>query len=185
MSRRNRVQAAGTVHHITSHGLGGIPLFLTADDRNFAVELIRRESARSRWTCLEYCVMTTHYHLVVELNDDESLSSGVGHLNRLYATYFNCTYARRGHAFEARFDDELVETPDYRLEVVRYVTLNPTRAEICRLPEQYPWSAYGSIIGDYPDDPAVDLAAALAPFGGSRSAYREFIEEKDPRLRRR
>jgi REP element-mobilizing transposase RayT len=185
MSRRNRVQASGTVHHITAHGLGGIPLFNSPEDRNFFVGLIRGENDRSGWKCVEYCVMTTHYHLVLELTDDDTLSGGVGHLNRLYATYFNATYARRGHAFESRFDDELVETPDYRLEVVRYVALNPTRAAICRLPEHYPWSAYGSIVGLYPDDPAIDLKAALEPFGGSRSTYREFIEEKDPRLRRR
>jgi REP element-mobilizing transposase RayT len=185
MSRRNRIQASGTVHHVTAHGLGGIPLFRAPDDRNFFVNLIRNEVLRSTWKCLEYCVMTTHYHLVIELTDDDTLSTGVGHLNRLYATYFNSSYARRGHAFEARFDDVLVDTHDHRLEVVRYVALNPTRAAICRLPEQYPWSAYGSIIGLFPDDPTVDLAAALEPFGGSRSAYREFVEEIDPRLRRR
>ena len=128
--------------------------------------------------------MTTHYHLVLAL-EDETLSSGIGHLNRLYATYFNKTYARRGHAFEARFDDSLVDTAEYRTEVVRYVALNPTRANVCRLPEQYPWSAYGSIIGLFPDDPVVDLRAALEPFGGSRDVYRSFVEELDPRLRRR
>ena len=172
------------MHHITSHGLGGIPLFATPDDRNTLRELIRAERERSRWTCLEYCVMTTHYHLVIEL-EDETLSSGMTHLNRLYATYFNRTYARRGHAFEARFDDSLVDTPEYRAEVVRYVALNPTRAGICRLPEEYPWSAYGSIVGLFPDDPVIDLGAALAPFGGSRDEYRTFVEQHDPRLRRR
>lgn len=173
------------MHHITAHGLGGIPLFPAADDRNVAVQLIGKEIARSGWKCLEYCVMTTHYHLVVELTDHDTLSTGVGHLNRLYASYFNGSYARRGHAFESRFDDVLVDTDEYRLEVVRYVALNPTRAAICRLPEQYPWSAYGSIVGLFPDDPIVDLATALAPFGGSRDAYRAYVEELDPRLRRR
>jgi hypothetical protein len=55
---------------------------------------------------------------------------------------------------------------------------------MCELPEDFPWSGYGSIIGLHPRDPAIDLDAALAPFGGSRRGYRVFVEESDPRVRR-
>jgi hypothetical protein len=55
---------------------------------------------------------------------------------------------------------------------------------MCRLPQHYPWSAYGSIIGFAPADPVIDIRAALEPFDGSRSDYRRFVEESDPRIRR-
>jgi REP element-mobilizing transposase RayT len=183
MPRTPRDQSPGSTHHVTAHGLGGIPLFRRPFDRDAFMELLLAEIRRSIWTCLEYCVMTTHYHVVLELKE-ETLSSGVGHLNRSYAHHFNKTYGRRGHAFEARFGDRPVATEAHRREVVRYVALNPTRAGICRLPEEYPWSSYAANIGMYSPDPAIDINAALVPFGGSPDAYRAFVEEVDPRARR-
>jgi len=127
--------------------------------------------------------MTTHYHVVLELNEP-TLSSGLRYLNGAYARHFNRRYRRRGHVFEARFRSSIVESEAHRLEVARYIALNPTRANICRAPEEYPWCGYGAIIGLFPADLVVDQRAALAPFGGSRSAYRTFVEELDPRVRR-
>ncbi|HKU58768.1 MAG TPA: hypothetical protein VJP39_04110, partial [Gaiellaceae bacterium] len=129
------------------------------------------------------CFMTTHHHIVLMLQKP-TLSSGFHRLNGKYARYFNRTYGRRGHAFEDRYRARLVETDLHRLEVVRYVARNPVKANMCELPEDYPWSGYGSIIGLHAPDSAIDLEAALAPFGGSRRAYRMFVEETDPRVRR-
>ncbi len=147
------------------------------------MKLLTEEVAISEWICVEYVVMTTHYHAVVYLTKP-TLSTGFQRLNARYAQYYNKVYGRRGHVFEGRFTDKIIESDPHRLEVARYVALNPTRAQMCRLPEHYPWSAYGSIVGEYPADPVVDIKAALEPFGGSRAAYRKYVEEVDPRVRR-
>lgn len=183
VSRTPRIEQPGLTYHVTAHGLGGIPLFRCDDDRAFAHDLLVAEIKRSAWTCVEYCFMSTHYHLVIEL-EQPTLSSGFHSFNGRYARYFNRTYSRRGHAFEDRYSARLVESDLHRLEVVRYVARNPVKANMCQLPEEYPWSGYGSIIGLHGPDPAIDLKAALAPFGGSRRDYRAFVEEMDPRVRR-
>ncbi len=152
-------------------------------DKDAAVRLLREEVAHSRWTCLAYVIMLTHYHLLLRL-DEATLSSGFFRLNLRYARYYNRRYDRRGHVFERRFDARIVEGEADELETARYIALNPPRANMCALPEEYGWSSYGSIIGLYPRDPIVDLDAALAPVGGSRAAYRRFVEEGDPRRRR-
>jgi putative transposase len=113
-----------------------------------------------------------------------TLSSGFHRLQTRYALYFNKRYHSRGHVFARRFESKVIESAAMQLETVRYVALNPTRARLCRLPEEYPWCAYGSLIGLYPRDPIIDAKAALAPVGGSRAAYRKFVEELDPRIRR-
>ena len=148
-----------------------------------ALRLLREEVRLSDWTCLAYVVMSTHYHLLLRLKK-ATLSSGFMRLNLRYARYYNQRYELRGHVFDRRFQTRVVEGPADELETARYIALNPTRANMCRLPEDYAWSSYGATIGMYPSDQIIDTAAALRPIGGSRSAYRRYVEELDPRLRR-
>lgn len=170
--------------HVWANGVAKKSIFRDAVDRDVALKLLREEVTLSKWTCLSYVVMSTHYHLLLRLND-ATLSSGMQRFNRRYALYHNKRYDHRGHAFEQRFGCSIVaDTAEDELELARYIALNPTRAEMCRLPEDYPWSSYGSTIGLYPRDPIIDLRAALSPTRGSRAAYREFMERVDPRLRR-
>jgi REP-associated tyrosine transposase len=183
VGRSPRINEPGLTFHVWANGTSGAVLFRDAIDKDVALRMLQEEVALSNWTCLAYVIMSTHYHLLLRLND-ATLSSGFLRLNLRYARYYNRRYSLRGHVFDGRFESELVEGPTGELEVARYIALNPTRAAMCRLPEDYPWSAFGSIVGLYPPDPVIDLRAALAPVGGSRAAYRAFVEALDPRLRR-
>lgn len=168
--------------HVWANGVANSYIFRDADDRNHLLRLLREEVRLSRWTCLSYVVMSSHYHLLLRLAE-ATLSSGFQRLNYRYALYHNRRYGQRGHCFDQRFQSHLIDAED-ELEIARYLALNPTRAAMCTLPEEWPWSSYGSVVGLYPRDPIVDLRAALAPAGGSQKKYRAFVEETDPRLRR-
>jgi REP element-mobilizing transposase RayT len=63
---------------------------------------------RFGWLCHSYCLMTNHYHLVVE-TPLPNLSSGMRQLNGLHAKRFNARHKRCGHVFQARFRSILVE----------------------------------------------------------------------------
>jgi putative transposase len=184
MPRQPRIEIAGLGYHVRCQGVGGLPLFKTPSNRDIAVDMLAEEVLNSGWTCVEYCVMTTHYHVVLFLGENLTLSTGFQRLNTRYAQYYNKEHGRTGHVFGGRFKDSIIDSDEYRLEVVRYVALNPTRANMCQLPEDYPWCGYGSIIGKCAPDPIIDIGAALEPFGGSRAAYRRYVEELDPRVRR-
>jgi REP element-mobilizing transposase RayT len=187
MARQLRLDLAGATYHVTQHGIDDMAIFNDDDDRNCFLRFLGVELVRSRWTCLAYCLMKTHYHLLVRPRK-ATLSSGFHHLNGRYAQWFNTQHGRRGHVFESRFRDRLVESLAYRCEVARYVHLNPTRALRDMAPEDYPWSDYGSTIGLYPPDPLVNARIALAPFGSNlaqaRASYRAYVEERDVRVRR-
>ncbi len=186
MARSRRIDLPGQQTHVVQHGIGDARIFRDDDDMYEFLRLLGIELVRSSWTCLAYCLMSTHYHVVVQ-QADQSLSAGFQHLNSRYAQGFNKRHGRRGHVFEARFRSRVVDTFEYRCEVMRYVHLNPTRA-LHIPPEDYPWSDYGSTIGVRPRDPLVDPAIALEPFGRdlavARRNYRAFVAERDPRIRR-
>jgi putative transposase len=188
MPRPLRVNVAGQTHHVTQHAIDDMALFRDDVDRERFLELLGDEVIRSEWTCLGYCLMKTHYHLLVRPRVT-SLSSGFQRLNSRYARAFNRRHGRRGHVFEDRFRDRPIESEPHRLEAARYIHLNAPRAMAGQPPETYPWCDYGSTIGLYAADLVVDPRAALEPFGTdlkeARLNYRTYVEEADRRVRRR
>lgn len=63
-------------------------------------------------------------------------------INKRYATYYNTRYSTSGHVFEKRYFSKPIVTMEGMLEVSRYIHLNPVRANIFELPEQYQWSSF-------------------------------------------
>ncbi|HKU58018.1 MAG TPA: transposase [Gaiellaceae bacterium] len=181
MARQPRIAIAGLTYHVWVHGIDELPIFKTTFEKDRMLTFLREEVELSNWTCLSYVVMTTHYHVVLRLNE-ETLSSGFQRLNARFAQWFNREYGRRGHVFESRYGCRIVDSQHDQLEVCRYVALNPTRAQMCRLPEHYGWSGYGAIVGHALPDDVVDINAART-LAGSRLAFKRFVEEVDPRVR--
>ena len=79
---------------------------------------------RYNWRCHAYCLMTNHYHVVVETVEG-NLSQRMRQLNGVYTQYFNHTHHRVGHVFQGRYEGILVDKDSYMLELTRYVVLNP------------------------------------------------------------
>ncbi len=123
-------------------------LYLDDDDRRAFVQLLWGATRLHAWTCHAFCLMGTHYHLVIE-TERESLSSGVHRLNWLYATSFNERHERFGHVFAGRFSTRVIESEEYLLDACAYVLLNPIRAGLCNRVEEWPWSysRYGRDLG--------------------------------------
>ena len=187
MPRALRIDIAGETYHVTQHGLEDRRIFRDDADRETFIRFLRDELGRSRWACLAYALMSTHYHLLMRI-DEATLSSGFQRLNGRYAQAFNHRWGRRGHLFERRFRDVLVESDSHRYEVMRYIHLNATRANMCDTPEDHVWSDYGSTAGFHARDPIVDPHRALELFGDrldvARRRYLAFVAEADPRVRR-
>jgi putative transposase len=111
------------------------------DDRDHRTFLaLLRQSARAHdWTCHAFCLMGTHYHLVLDALRVE-LSRGMHRLNWLYALDFNERYGLFGHVFADRFSTRAIESEDYLYDACAYVVLNPVKAGLCDRVEDWPWS---------------------------------------------
>ena len=187
MPRAPRIEIAGETYHVTQHGIDDHRIFRDDVDRETFLRFLRQEVARSDWTMLAYTLMSTHYHLLLRL-DKPTLSSGFQRLNGRYAQAFNHRHGRRGHFFERRFRDVMIESDAHYCEAMRYIHLNAPRANMCDAPEDHAWCDYGSTIGLFPRDRIVDPRTALEAFGDrldvARRRYLEFVAEADPRVRR-
>lgn len=178
MARAHRNEEPGAFYHVGARGNGGRMLYRDAQDARTFLRGVARAARRYRWLCLAYCLMTNHYHLVLQIPDG-GLSSGMQELNGGYARQANARYGRTGHFFRNRFFSKHLETEQHLLEACRYVVLNPVRAQICALPEEWRWSSYGASAGLAFAQPFLATDEVLALFGPrparARAAYRAFV----------
>jgi len=175
MARPLRIEFPGALYHVTSRGNAREPIFLEDSDRQVFLHRLGQVVESHLWLCHAYCLMTNHYHLLVE-TPEANLSRGMRRLNGRYSQCFNRRHERVGHVMQGRFTGILVERESHLLELARYVVLNPVRAGMVAAAEDYPWSSLRATVGLSPAPSWLTPVGLLARFG-SRSRYLEFVRE--------
>jgi DNA-binding winged helix-turn-helix (wHTH) protein/REP element-mobilizing transposase RayT len=100
-----------------------------ADGRvDAAATMLDREVQQQRWPCYAYCLMSNHYHLLIE-TPEGNLVPGMRRLNGQYSQAFNRRHGRVGHVLQGRYTSIVVDRDPYLLELCRYIVLNPVRAQ--------------------------------------------------------
>ena len=178
MSRPLRLEFPGALFHVISRGDAKQRIFI--DDRDCALflDLLGECVTRFHWILTAYALMPNHFHLLVQLTS-ETLSKGMQWLNGSYAVAFNRRHGRVGHVLQGRFKSPLVEKETYLLELVRYIVLNPVRANIVKRPEEDCWTSYRATLGLEPAPDWLAVDDVLLPFGRdrdlARAAFRDFV----------
>lgn len=139
MARLPRSWLPDGVFHVATRGVAKMAIYRDDDDRLAFLGLLGHTVDHFDWTCHSYCLMTNHYHLVVDTTRAH-LSDGLQVLNGVYAQGFNGRHERWGHVFGDRFWCRTV--PEEEVETVcLYVMNNPVRAGFCERITDWPWSA--------------------------------------------
>lgn len=66
MPRALRLPEPGGIYHVIGRGVNGESTFVTAADALHFLTLLERVVGRQSWLCQSYCLLTTHFHLLVE-----------------------------------------------------------------------------------------------------------------------
>jgi putative transposase len=166
-----RLNVAGGLYHVTAHSNVGRTAFLDNDERAQFLAFLALGVTRCGWSCRSYCLLSTHYHLLLS-TPEPNLSLGMQYLNGRYGQWANWNRSERGHVLEGRFKSVLVETESHALEVHRYIALNPVRAGLVDDPEEWPWSSLGATLGREHAPSFLDVDGVLAEFGPNRETAR-------------
>jgi REP element-mobilizing transposase RayT len=140
MARRPRSFYSGAPTHLTARGVDDQPIFRSDLDRYELLALLRKVTQRVNWQVVAWCLMTTHYHLLVVVPKEQRVSWAMQTVNSVYAREFNARHRRRGHLFGTRFADTLVESDLQCEKTITYVLENPVRAGVVRKVEDWPSS---------------------------------------------
>lgn len=178
MARPLRLEFAGALYHVTSRGDRRALIYLDDTDRAVWMQTLAEICARFDFVVHSFCQMGNHYHLLMETNQ-ANLSQGMHQLNGIYSQYFNRRHKLVGHVFQGRYHAILVQKERYLLELARYIVLNPVRANVVELPDDWAWSSYRLIAATTPPPSWLSAQWILEKFNASQpaaiEAYRAFV----------
>jgi putative transposase len=146
MARPIRGPIAPGVYHVNRRSAGPIAMFRDDLDRTDFCNRLSKTIAKYEWALHAFVLMTTHYHLLLEV-DQDALQPGMHMLNSQYAQVFNRRWARNGHLRGSPYGARRVEGETQFLRCVRYIALNPVEAGLCDHPSDWPWGSYRGAAG--------------------------------------
>ncbi len=180
MPRQPRLDAPDVLHHVMVRGIERRPIFQDDADRAaFVARLVGLVQATGL-SVLAWALLPNHAHLLVRTGR-RPLPRVMRALLTGYAGAFNRRHHRAGHLFQNRYKSIVVEEEPYLLELVRYLHLNPLRAQVVatlRALDRYPWTGHSALLGTVPR-PWQVTGEILGQFGRNRrrarAAYRAFV----------
>jgi len=177
MPRIPRIDRPGERHHITNRASLKRAAFRDDDDRRFFLWILRELSPRFDVDVEAFCLMTTHYHLILA-GAMSDVSAAMHRVGFLYTQYFNDRHDVDGPLFSDRYYSNPVHDEEYQRNAVRYIHRNPLAIDETMDLARYRWSSHAAYLGlralDFVvAEPALDL------FGGSRDLFRSFVECDD------
>jgi putative transposase len=182
VGRPPRIDIEGAIHHVTNRGQRRAAVMVDDRDRHAFSRLYADAARRSGWRCLSLCLMTNHFHLVVE-TPNPTLSQGMHVLASRYAHHFNTRHEKTGHVFEARFYSRHIDSDEYFAQVLRYVARNPVGAGLRDDPAEWPWSTHAATVAgaSTPFSDRMRVEELLEPWGGAAGTrYRRLFAATHP-----
>jgi REP element-mobilizing transposase RayT len=140
-------------------------------------------------TVYAWALLPNHLHLLVRTGT-RPLARAMRSLLTGYAGAFNRRHKRVGHLFQNRYKSIVVEDEPYLLELVRYLHLNPLRAQVVpdlRALDRYPWTGHSALLGRIarPWQATAPILRQFSPtLPRARKPYRAFVAAGLPQGRR-
>lgn len=180
MPRRPRLELPGIPMHVTQRGVNRCATFLDDADRHHYRRLLRNACRAHGVQVHAFVLMDNHVHLLLSSSAPGAVSKVMRGSGQAYVQAFNARHGRIGTLWQGRFKSCLVDSERYLLAVLRYIELNPVRAGMVALPEDYHWSSVHTHLG-IACDPLLTRHAIYMRLGSDpasrASAYRAWLRE--------
>lgn len=141
MPRKPRNIFSNGFFHVVCQGLNKEFIFDNSHNKNYYFQLVSRYCIKFSVTIVAYCIMDNHAHFLFHCNDISKMSLTMKYANTLFATFYNKSQNRVGYVFRDRFYSEIIKTEKHLYSCIKYIHLNPVKANIVHNPENYKFSS--------------------------------------------
>ena len=182
MPRKARLDAPGTLHHAIVRGIEKRCIVNDDKDRENFVTRMGELCLETETAIYAWALMSNHAHMLLK-SGREGISTYMRRLLSGYAITYNLRHRRCGHLFQNRYKSIVCEEDAYFKELVRYIHLNPLRANIVDSLSKlvrYRWCGHGVILGRFQNS-WQDQDYVLSWFGKEQSEakrqYQQFVKK--------
>ena len=137
MARSMRCDGPEVWHHVMNRGIARRTVFEDTRDVRFFLACLARAIRAGRLEVHAYCILTTHFHLLVR-STEHGLSRAMCRVTNDYVRWFNRSRRRDGPLFRGRFRSRPVRSLEYRFRLIQYIDANPVLAGLVETPGLYP-----------------------------------------------
>ncbi len=160
-------------YHLYNRGVDGRQIFLNESNYLFFTNRLLCYSRQNDITIIAYCLMPTHYHLLVHQNGERPAGLLCQLTCNSYSKAFNLWNHRTGTLFESRYKSISMDQEEYIYQLCIYIHANPVKAGMVGSPEEWKYSNYAEWLND---EGAYDFSELKNRLGSSEK-YRSLLQE--------
>jgi len=177
ISRRNLL-FDGCYTHVFSRSFNGMYLFSEELDFEMFKELLSELKVEYGFRIHHYCLMNTHFHLLVSIPNVNGFSEALAQIKFKYTKWVNRRMKRNGPLSRDRFKSMLVEDESYLYACGLYIENNPVKAGLVDQPEAWAYSSRGYYVLNREDKLVDQYDNREAPIGIDLTDNRFFEKGK-------
>ena len=122
-----------------------------------------------------YCLMPTHFHLLLKQVSDRGISKYMARVLNSYSRYFNVRHKRTGPLWTSRFKSVSVASDEQLLHLTRYIHLNPVSARIVKKTKDWDYSSLQEYIDT---DTTKNICAFFDIISLNPKDYKQFVQDR-------
>ena len=168
-------------YHIYNRGITDSKIFFKERNWIFFLQRWRKYCLPEFADTIAYCLMPTHYHLLLYVKNENFGQKVMHPFVMSYAKAINKQEERSGHLFQGSFQAKLVDSEAYLSHLTRYIHLNPVEAGYVDHPAEWAYSSYLEY-ADLRDGTLPKIDTVLDNFN-NRADYVAFVEESVPDIK--
>jgi putative transposase len=126
--------ASEACFHLMNRGHNRESIFADDEDRQAFLGLLGRYRSRFRLRLYHYCLMSNHFHVLVQMEDPAQVSPLMAGLLRAYVHHCHRRHGFVGHRWQGRFKSPAVQCSEYLLSCGRYIERNPVEPGLPAMP---------------------------------------------------
>ena len=150
MPRSSRIVIPGVPHHVVQRGNRRQPIFFSDADRSRYVDWLADGCQRFGTTCLAWCLMDNHVHLVLTPSTADGLRGPIASAATRLSQRVNLMQQTSGHLFQGRYRSYAMDDA-HLMVALRYVENNPVSAGLVQAAEEWRWSSAAAHVARRPD----------------------------------